>query len=233
MKKLGVCWCFIFVFVAFPALGEPKLPIVLNMSFGDSYEVGVVPESDAWIGLSCNDKSCEIRPIRMVREYGEATDVLNDLFKVETLSVEPFAEFAFLGLPLAAGTTIPGYSIFDNSEEQVSALASEAGWRIPWDGSNVSVTAEGNNGERGHSYFLIDGDIKQHVLRDAYDESTPTNVVGWIGDLDGDQKVDVILYTTENGCSPTTILYLSSLRKDNEVMGKAAEFSHEIPACGC
>lgn len=220
--------------LSLPVLGSSKQSIVLNMQYDVEYEVGAIPRSTGWIGLNCTDGVCELLSIKLKRKKGMVKDIFDETWKIERWSANSPVRFAFLNSSLKSGVVAFSYILSGESDgEQRKALDGDAGWQIPWSGPGVRVIAKANEGRRGHSYFLLQADIKQFIFSDGYDEDVPSSVVDWVGDLDGDNKADIIFYTDVNGCDPNTILYLSSRRQDGEVVGKAAEFSHSRQACGC
>jgi len=58
-------------------------------------------------------------------------------------------------------------------------------------------------------------------------------IIEWIGDLDGDGKMDILLSLPDDNCGYDERLYLSSQAGQGEIVHKAAQLSGREAACGC
>ncbi|MCE1183236.1 MAG: hypothetical protein LWW81_13200 [Rhodocyclales bacterium] len=89
-----------------------------------------------------------------------------------------------------------------------------------------------------YEYNLSDGVGRQRLFEDGLETNQggeqPSPLIRWVGDLDGDGKIDFLMSLPgEGGCGFDERLYLSSAAVHKDFVFEAAHFSGQIPSCGC
>lgn len=222
-----------------PTLADPDKPVVA-IGFHGRFARGTFPRNGPWLGLFCTGLECELREVNVQIGEGRAKNVVLD--EDEALDVvrvvgEPIA--LFHGLALRAGKVKTWYlppQGYAWSSRQYTALQKLGRWSMPWGSEPLTlswVRLPDNEGKRYHlsgpggQQFLFALPETSHYGGDT------TPIVEWIGDLDGDGKMDILLSLPDDNCGYDERLYLSSQAGQGEIVHKAAQLSGREAACGC
>jgi hypothetical protein len=207
-------------------VAEAVKPIVITEL--ETYERGSLPRKGAWLGLYCEKLNCEIKnaPVSITSSTGEMGMGLEP---IDLLRVSDKPSALFYGVPLQLGKVATWFNAqkLMYKTDRHSKLRKLGSWQMPW-GSNPLVISRVKLPEHeGFRYHIGDGTVKQFMFKTGelshYDEDI-TPVIHWVGDLDGDGKIDLLL-SLPNDCSFDQRLYLSSLASDGELLRKAAQIS--------
>lgn len=216
---------------------EPPKPIVVIES-AKTYAEGTLPRQGTWLGLYCKGSDCEIRDATVKIGSSAATNVLDEDEAIDVLDVTdgPFA--LFHGVPLKPGKVVTWFKPENTRYESrhYSQLRKLGRWQMPW-GTTPSVISWVKLPEYGgFRYHISDGKAKQFMFATSWEghyggDTTP--FIHWVGDLDGDGKIDLLLSLPDDNCGYDERLYLSSPATGQEFVRKAAQLSGREAACGC
>lgn len=109
-------------------------------------------------------------------------------------------------------------------------------WEMPWGKTPLTISWVRLPEYGGYRYHLTDGKRKQFLFRtelEGHYGGANTPFVLWVGDLDSDGKIDLILSLPDDNCGFDERLYLSSLAGEGAIVRKAAQLSGGEAACGC
>lgn len=224
------------IVIAYSSVADaaPATPIVAAGS-GDTYARGSLPRSGPWLGLYCTDDDCELRTTRVSVASSEHENVLGEFEETEELAVLDNPVALFHGLPLKTGPVTTWRGI-EPSGRAFGGTTTMGRWTVPGSATSYEFSwSERPDGE-GFRYYIGRGSTQQMLLDTAaetHDGEDISPIVNWVGDMDGDGKLDMMISIAGEGCGFDFRLYLSSLAKKGEFVGQAARFSGGTPACGC
>jgi hypothetical protein len=228
----------------------PNAPVVV-ITNNHEYERGSLPRKSDWLGLYCSKSDCEVRNanVSVIASQTSEENVLGEKENIDVLSIEDSPIALFLGVTLKAG---PATTWFRSEISQESAHYQKLHllnqWHMPYGSRPLTLlkelkTVSGTtpNGHYQHKYYeynLSDGVRKQLLFEDGLETNQggeqPSPIVSWVGDLNGDGKIDLLISLPgEGSCGFDERLYLSSAGGDGVFVIKAAHFSGQIPVCGC
>lgn len=218
---------------------ESAMPLVSIEYSADyaPYAEGTLPRQGSWLGLYCDGSDCEIRHAAVKISSSTAKNVVDEDEAIDVLDIgdSPFA--LFHGATLKPGKVVTWFKA-ESSPYDTSAytqLQRLGRWQMPWGVTPLTISWVKLPEYGGFRYYISDGKAKQFLLavdlEDHYGGDTAPHIY-WVGDLDGDGKIDLLL-TLHDGCSYDERLYLSSLATGQAFIKKAAQLSGTKAACGC
>lgn len=228
---------------------KPNMPLVV-IAGDHEYEYKSLPRKGNWIGLYCGGSGCEIRKASVAVLTSRAKTVLGESEKVDVLSVKGKPLALFHGLKISPGPVVTWLRSDKGYESShYERLHKAKKWHIPY-GARPLTFSKDLKTVRGtypdgtpfqtkyFEYSLSDGSVKQLMFEDGLETNhggeQPSPIVHWVGDLDGDGKIDLLMTLPgESSCGFDARLYLSSMASDGGLIGEAAQFSGQIPTCGC
>lgn len=225
-----ICIAYLNVADAAPA----STPIVA-VGAGDTYARGTLPRTGPWLGLFCESADCELRTIRVSVAASEHENALGEFEETEELAALDKPIAIFHGTQLKAGpvTTWRGVEPSGRAFGGTSVIGR---WNVPDHHKPFELSwSEQANGE-GYRYYLSHGAKKQMLVETAletHDGEDISPIIHWVGDMDGDGKLDMLISVSGESCTYDFRLYLSSQAGKGELVGKAAQLSGDAPACGC
>lgn len=240
---LRVC-CWLLSLMALnpaSASAEPSFPPIVIGGSGVYGRGSLSLHKDQWIGLFCNDQDCWMSEAKLTIEPSteEGAAGIED---TEVVNVDGKPLFLLNKVAFTIGRVTTWFRASGESPEaerpykllrRLGAFEMNFGsrpMRLSW----VKVDA-GQQGIR-YRYHISDGTRKQFLFStDAYshfDMDTSTPHIHWVGDLDRDGVLDLVL-SLHSDCGYDARLYLSSTAKADELVHKSAQFHRGIPACGC
>ncbi len=212
----------------------PATPIVA-VGGSDTFARGTLPRTGPWLGLFCKDGDCELRATRVSVASSEHENVMGELEETEELSVLDNPVAVFQGTQLKAGPVTTWQGV-EPSGREFGGTDKMGRWYVPGRKDSFELSwSEQADGE-GFRYYLEHGAKKQMLLETAamtHDGEDVAPVILWVGDMDGDGKIDMLVSVAGESCNYDVRLYLSSMAGKGEFLGKAAELSGGVPACGC
>jgi hypothetical protein len=230
-------WIAIFGSWLSSVCAEPLKPLVA-IEFPKSYAEGTLPHQGFWLGLYCNESDCEIRNAAVKVTSSSAKNVLDEDEAIDILDIDdrPFA--LFYGTTLKPGKVVTWFKAGNSpyGTRSFTQLQRLGRWQMPWGITPLTISWVKLPEYGGFRYHLGDGKAKQFLfatsLESHYGGDT-TPFVRWVGDLDGDGKIDLLLTLPDDNCGYDERLYLSSLATGQEFIRKAAQLSGREAACGC
>jgi len=214
------------------------LPIVVMNLGGNPFAQGTFPRGGAWTGLYCTALACELRDADVEIGDGSAKNVLeeDEALDIVKVSGEPVALFQDLGLKPGKVTT--WYRLPDDvfTSRQYTALKKLGQWSMPWGTEPLTPSWARLPEHAGMRYRLSSASAKQFLFsldEEGHYGSDTTPVIEWIGDLDGDGKLDILMTLPDDNCGFDERLYLSSEAVKGELVHKAAQLAGWAAACGC
>ena len=219
------------------AVGENLKPIVV-VEYGKTFARGTFPRKGTWYGLYCNKSDCEIRnaPVRITSSRAE--NVLGEKEPIDVFSTnnQPVALFYDVPIKLGKVTTwfVATKSMYESAH--YSELQKLGRWQMRWGSKPLTISRVKLPEYGGFRYHIGDGAQKQFMFRTELEghyggDNTP--FIHWVGDLDGDGKIDLILSIPDDNCGFDERLYLSSQVGNGVFLRKAAQLSGGQAACGC
>ncbi len=223
-------------FSGFAWAGPPK-PFVV-MDYSDTYSKDTFPRDSAWYGLYCTASNCEIRNAKVRITSSTAKNILDENEPIDVLHVHDSPIALFSGFPLKIGKVTTWFKA-DNpivESEHYSKLKKLGHWQMPWGTTPLTISWVKLPEYGGFRYHISDGTTNQFLFRTDIEghyggETAP--FIHWIGDLDGDGKIDLLLSLPDDNCGFDYRLYLSSLAGKGEFIHKAAKLSGRFAVCGC
>jgi len=201
------------------------------------YGKGTFPRDATWLGLYCNELDCEIKSTQVRIKSSSAKNVLDEDEPLDVLTVKgkPFALFP--DMSVNTGKVMSWYRakepVFDTPQTQ--KLSKFGKWAMPWSTRPITMfwvkTPEGSK-----RYHVSDGKIKQFLFStepESHYGGDTTPIIHWVGDLDRDRKLDILVSIPDDNCGFDERLYLSSNSGDGKVFRKAAQLLGREAACGC
>jgi len=208
---------------------------IVAVGSSDTFARGTLPRKGPWLGLFCEDGDCELRTIRVSVASSEHENVLGELEETEELGVLDNPVAVFHGTPLKAGPVTTWHGV-EPSGREFGGTNKMGRWDVPGRKESFELSwSEQADGE-GFRYYLEHGAKKQMLLETAamtHDGEDVAPIIHWVGDMDGDGKIDMLVSVAGESCNYDVRLYLSSMAGKGEFVGKAAHFSGDAPACGC
>jgi hypothetical protein len=212
----------------------PTTPIVAVGS-NDTYARGTLPRKGPWLGLFCKETDCELRAAPVSVVSSEQENVLGELEETEELTVLDKPIAVFHGTQLKAGPVTTWQGV-EPSGRAFGGTTTIGRWTMPGSNESFELSWSEQADGQGFRYYLSHGAQKQMLLETAaetHDGEDVAPIVLWVGDMDGDGKLDMLVSVEGESCSFDVRLYLSSLAGKGEFVGTAAHFSGDAPACGC
>lgn len=230
-------WIALIALGAGSVCAEPAKPLAV-IEVSRSYSKGTFPRQGSWLGLYCNGSDCEIRDATVNVTSSTARNVLDEDEPTDVLNVDdgPFA--LFHGTTLKPGKVVTWFKAADAPDGTLAytQLQKLGRWQMPWGSLPLTISWVKLPGDQGFRYHIGDGKTKQFLLSrplEGHYGGDTTPFVRWVGDLDGDGKIDMLLTLPDDNCRYDDQLYLSSLATGQEFIQKATEFSGYEAACGC
>lgn len=216
---------------------EPAKPIVVIES-GKTYAKGTLPRQDNWFGLYCNGSDCEIRDATVSVKSSTAKNVLEEDEAIDVLYIDDGPLALFHGIALKHGKVVTWFKAEKPMHESrhYSQLRKLGRWQMPWGAAPLGISWVKLPEYGGFRYHISDGTVKQFMFATSLEghyggDTTP--FIHWVGDVDGDGKIDLLLSFPDDNCGFDERLYLSSLAAGKEFVRKAAQLSGREAACGC
>ncbi|WP_172203115.1 hypothetical protein [Niveibacterium sp. COAC-50] len=228
-----------FASIAAPALSQTpdsKLPRLV-IDTGRQYAQGSFPRAAKWHGLYCDKSGCELKPTQLRITTASARNVLDEDEALDALTPDGAPLVLFADMALNAGKVVSWYWASPNGAESSPGLrlAKLGKWVMPWGTRPLTLswvkTPEGNK-----RYHVSDGTTKQFLFSvesESHYGGDTTPIVHWVGDLDGDGMLDLVLSIPDDNCGFDERLYLSSGAGDGKLLRKAAQLAGREAACGC
>jgi hypothetical protein len=217
---------------------------------GIQFSLHSLPKHAKWQGLYCKDKLCEVKDIK-VKIGKTLVDYLdNQKVPLDTIKVNGNPIAIFPNKKFKTGKITKFYSLDPSKDyestytnnKQYNSLEDEKKWVMPWGSQPLTLfwtqindkenpdrsdyrDYQITDGKRTQSLFKIDGKAKY--------ETNTTPVIFWVGDLDGDNKLDIILEIPDDNCGFDYRLYLSSKAVKDEILHQELRFTGNQDACGC
>lgn len=219
------------------AIGENLRPIVV-IENGNMFARGTFPRKGPWHGLYCSEAGCEIReaPVRITS--AKAGNASGEEEPIDVLSTSDQPVALFYNIPIKPGkvttwfvATKPMYKSAHYSELQKLGR-----WKMPWGSKPLTISRVKLPEYGGFRYHIGDGTQKQFMFRtelESHYGGDTTPFIKWVGDLDGDGMIDLLLSLPDDSCGFDERLYLSSQAGNGMLLRKAAQLSGERPVCGC
>lgn len=192
----------------------------------------------SWYGLYCESMDCELREVTVRITSSSAKNVLDQDEPLDVIDVDGKPMALFHGMTFEPGKVTTWYKSPDSpfTSRQYTSLQKLGRWTMPWSSTPLSISWVKLPDHGGFRYFVSDGSTKQFLFRTASEghyggDTTP--IVEWVGDVDRDGKLDMLLELPDDNCGFDERLYLSSQADDGELLHKAAQLSGHEVACGC
>lgn len=208
----------------------------LVMESHRQYAHGIFPRHANWLGLHCEQLDCEIRPTPVEVASAGVMDLSNEVQALDVLAVtgEPVAVFP--GASFATGKVATWYRAEARSDlPQTLKLQKLGKWQMPW-GDRPMTLSWVQTPEGTKRYHVSDGTMRQFLFStptEGHQGGDATPLVHWVGDLDGDGKLDLLVNLPDDSCGYDERLYLSSGTEEGKLLRKAAQLTGGEVACGC
>lgn len=215
---------------------NPNLIVNRNIQLA----VGTIPRKAKWQGLYCNENICELKNIK-IQINKNFVDYLYEekvpLDKIEVpgdpIAIFPNTDFKIGKLPLFYKSTI---KVNASDETQIQNNKLKDGiWNMSWENPSFTLLRTELNKD-SFNYILSDGKKSQSLFeipKESIHGSDTTPIIHWIGDLDRDGKLDIILEIPDDNCKFDYRLFLSSKATKNEILKEYLRFTGTEEACGC
>jgi hypothetical protein len=109
-------------------------------------------------------------------------------------------------------------------------------WNMPWGTAPLTLSRVKLPQNGGFRYHMTNGTNQQFMFRTEFEShygGDTSPLIHWVGDIDGDGKIDLLLSLPDDNCGFDYRLYLSSVAMKGTLLGKAAQLSGRQAACGC
>lgn len=233
IRTLLLCAC-----VSPAASAEPATGFV-SVGHGGVFAAGTFARSQSWLDLHCEGMDCQLRSTQPAIGRGSERNILDE--------DEPTAVVFFAGEPIAVFSGLPQLRnpvvtwgrqpIFTNPLSPARSTASEGVFNLPLGDARLRWHWQRSDDGESYRHSLSDGTRSQALFELSaaghYDGDTSMPELHFIGDLDGDARVDLLLSLPDDNCGFDQRLYLSSLATPGEWLALAARFEGRWPACGC
>lgn len=183
-----------------------------------------------WRGLVCSDLRCELRSVKL--KFLDHTDQRQT--QISYRSVKKNMTRGEFTIALIGGTaigkqnTVPTWFTLRTPRNPNDAVNGSLGvtMRIPTQDEYRLVPRWNPDSPEYIFIYLETAKRRQRIgqveLKALEAEIRPRDILIWAGDLDEDGKVDVITRVGENSGTTGLHLWLSSLAKDDDLVGVAA-----------
>jgi hypothetical protein len=234
-------WLLSLLICSGTALATPQdratpMPLLV-MDAHHNFAKGMFARDGTWQGLYCNALDCEIKSAQVTTSTAVKKDVSGEPVSVDALAVSGKPVALFPGGAFTTGKVDTWYREITSTPDatQIQKLRKLGKWQMPWGARPLAIfwvkTPEGLM-----RYHVSDGVTKQFLFslqaEDHYGNDT-TPAIHWVGDLDGDGKLDLLLSFSDESCRIDERLYLSSHTGDGKLLRKAAQLHFVEVACGC
>lgn len=215
---------------------QPYVGIGVHKTFAR----GTLPRKGVWYGLYCAKTSCEIKvaPVRIKSSKEE--DVLGEKVPVDVLTIrdKPIALFYGVSVKLGKVATwfIPDPNQSMYGSDHYSKLQKLGSWQMPWSNKPLSISRVKLPEFGGFRYHVSDGTVKQFLFRtevEGHYGGPTTPYIHWVGDLNGDKKIDFLIGFPDDNCAYDERLYMSTYDTSKRLLNMTAQFHGVLPACGC
>lgn len=211
---------------------------LLVLGSGGDYAHGSFKGKGAWLGLYCSDLNCSLRKADVTITRTTKKNILEEEEPVDTMSVPDDPIAVVRGVTsLSVGPVKTWYrSEEPQNDSSLSGLKTLGLWKMPWGKKPLTLSAI-KASDYQLDYFVSDGKVSQKLLTTSieghYGGDTSIPEIHWIGDLDQDNIIDIILSLPDDNCGFDMRLYLSATATSKEVLNPAAALAGTEPACGC
>ncbi|MCK7595347.1 hypothetical protein [Pseudomarimonas salicorniae] len=217
-------------------LAEAPTGAFMALGNGGQFAAGSFPKTDDWLGLECDGNGCSLNQVYPAIGRGAMRNILDEDEPTDVVHVHGPVIAVFSGLPALRNPV----ATWGRDPVLASPYAGgEAQGRFDLPLGEKGLHWEWQRSEDGHQFQhrLTDGERSQVLFElpaeGHYGGDTSTPALNWIGDIDGDGRLDLLLSLPDDSCSFDQRLYLSSLAAPGEWLGLAARFAGDHPACGC
>jgi hypothetical protein len=208
------------------------------------FPAGTFKKGTKWQGLFCNNEGCEVKNINVQINKRKEKNVLDEYEAIDDLKFkgDPIALFPKGNFKL--GKVQSSYyfnkSFYDFLEsEQFKTLKATGKWTMKLGNQSLTlswVETKDKDEMKYYSYSINDDKTKQNLFTTDIEskyggEKFP--IIHWVGDLDGDGKLDVILSIPDDNCGFDERLYLSSKAEKGKLLKESARIEGSEAACGC
>lgn len=217
---------------------EPSEPVQPRVVFEmrANYSQGTFTPDTAWLGLFCEGKRCDVKRAKVQIEAYSEQELDGGMTTLDGLKPEGSPVALFYNTTLTAGKVDAWYRPANTGNGPVSStsLRHLGRWAIPGGAVPLTISWVRLPDGKGYRYLLGDGKTKQFLF------ATPEKgdyggdifpVIVWVGDLDRDGKMDMLIDIPDD-CRYDQRMYLSSLARKGQFVGKAAGFAGYMSACG-
>ena len=221
---------------ALPQAPDNSLPrLVIDTS--RQYGQGTFPHAAKWQGLYCDKSGCTLKPATLRITSATARNVLEEDETLDVLATDGTPLAMFPDMALNAGKVVSWYwASRDGAESSPGPRLSKLGkWVMPW-GTRPLTISWVKTPEGYKRYHVSDGATKQFLFSieaESHYGGDTTPIIQWVGDLDGDGMLDLLLSIPDDNCGFDERLYLSSGAEDGKLLRKAALLAGREAACGC
>ncbi|HEY6896602.1 MAG TPA: hypothetical protein VI279_05020 [Rhodocyclaceae bacterium] len=115
-------------------------------------------------------------------------------------------------------------------------LFSKGSWSVSSGTSSIVLSRTPVKDSDRYRYYLSSANIKQFLFEmdSLSHEGDPVGpYFAWIGDIDGDGEIDLLVSLSNDNCAFDERLYLSSKKKKGKIVQQVLRRSGYMPACGC
>ena len=197
---------------------------------------GTLPANATWQGLYCQELECEVRTGGVQITSSSGKNALGETEPLDALTATDKPVALFANLALSPGK-VPTWFVMTKAygeSKQYRKLTKLGKWDMHWGSQPLTLTWV-KTPEGMMRYHVSHGTTKQFLFSAPVGshfggETTP--VIQWVGDLDGDGKVDMLVSIPEDNCGFDERLYLSSTKEAGKLLRKAAQIKGREAACG-
>lgn len=180
----------------------------------------------AWVGIYCNENACNARPttVRSTRTPDPLGEDAPDAPTATSIEVSGPSQPLFLVRGITASPRlVPTFfvgsqSMIAGDHFDIARLKSEYALHVEGTQTKDDILPAGSR------LVLSHGSVTQELFLVPKTANDPYISVLWVGDLDGDGKPDFYIDSTWHYNVSYKVLWLSSLAKPGQIVGKAAVF---------
>lgn len=199
---------------------------------------GTTPRNAQWLGLFCEQDTCELRQtsVRIQRGSAKRVDGAREPAEFVRTAGAPVALLS--GVPLKPGPVLMRFrdATYQDAFEPVRLGKPVGRWKHNARIAPMRLTRVLDLDDEVHRLILHAGSRHQVLMkapnRGWYGDDL-TFYVRWVGDLDGDGDLDFLVSTWFLDCRSEDLLFLSGMRKAGETVHLAAKRTIAEVACGC